>query len=245
MRRTLGAVIILACAATASAQTQNIQTTRGGTPSNSVFSIGPRISNFSTDVRESITPMKTGRQSSFGVVGDYRKGQFVLDFTYDHDRQNGISIASLIVDTSDYSRNRGEVTVGFAAAPFLDLQGGVRIDSTRVGGIVVLGNPVSTDLSVDHQALTAGIRIHSDGDPLGFFVTGRGFIGTAKVDFGFGQNDTDTSGYRGEAGLSIRLGESAWSVQPGYEFDHFETKNYAIRMNTNRLFLNFVYRRGI
>ncbi|HEY3054641.1 MAG TPA: hypothetical protein VGK31_01785 [Thermoanaerobaculia bacterium] len=245
MRRALF-LLIVCFAAAANAQIQTINTTRSGGPAGSgVFSFGPRISNYSTDVRETLTPLKTGRQSSFGAVGDYRNGLFVLDFMYDHDPENGISIASLIVDTGNYSRDRGEVAVGFAATPFLDLQGGLRIDSARVGGIAVFNNPVSTDLNIDHQALTAGIRFHTEPRPVGFFVLGRGFIGTAKLDVGTGDLDTDTSGYRGQAGLNIRIGESAWAVQPGYEYDHFETKNYGVRMNTNRFFLNFVYRSGM
>jgi hypothetical protein len=132
--------------------------------------------------------------------------------------------------------------VGFAAAPFLDLQGGVRIDSTRIGGVVILGNPVATDMNIDHQALTAGIRFHTEPNPVGFFLVGRGLIGSAKLDFGEGNVDTDTTGYRGEAGLNIRIGDSMWAVQPGYEYDHFETKDFGVRMNTNRFFLNFVYR---
>jgi hypothetical protein len=159
-RRTLF-LLIVCFAAVADAQIQTINTTRSGGPADSgVFSFGPRVSNDSTDVRETVTPLKTGRQSAFGAVGDYRNGAFVLDFTYDHDPENGISIASLIVDTGNYSRDRGEVTVGFAATPFLDLQGGLRIDSARVGGIAVFNNPVSTDLNIDHHGLTAGIRFH-------------------------------------------------------------------------------------
>jgi hypothetical protein len=244
MRTTLLAVIGIICAAAAGAQTQNIQTTRSGYGNSGVFTIGPRLSNYSTDIREELTPLKTGRQSSFGLVGDYRNGAFVLDFLYDHDPSNGISIVDLILDTGSYSRDRGELTVGFAAAPFLDLQGGVRFDSTRIGGVVVVGFPISPDVSIDNEALTGGVKFHSDSVPLGFFVTARVFIGSAKVDFGLGNNNTDTSGYRGEAGLNIRLGESAWSLQPGYEYDHFETNDFGIRMNTNRLFLNFVHRSG-
>ncbi|HEX9164200.1 MAG TPA: hypothetical protein VF980_21030 [Thermoanaerobaculia bacterium] len=241
MRSSFVALIAVACAAAAFAQEQEIRTTPGNSNSG-VFTIGPRLSNYSTDVRAEVLPVRTGRQASFGVVGDYRLGAFVLDFMYDHDPENGISVTDLIVDTGNYSRDRGEVTVGFAAAPFLDLQGGVRLDQTRVGGIVVFGNPISTDLNIDHQALTGGIRLHTEGAPVGFFVVARGFIGSAKLDFGAGNLNTDTSGYRGEAGLSIRLGESLWAVQPGYEYDHFETKDFGVRMNTNRLFLNFVYR---
>src|SRR6478672_9298168 len=248
MRTTLLAAITILCAAAASAQTDNIQSFQPNRSnsgySHGVFTIGPRLSNYSTDIRESV-PLRTGRQSSFGVVGDYRNGNFVLDFMYDHDPENGISVVDLIVDTGNYSRDRGEVTVGFAAAPFLDLQGGVRIDSTRVGGVVVVGFPVATDLNIDHQALIGGVRSHTDGVPLGFFATARVFAGSAKVDFGLGNHSTDTTGYRGEAGLQIHIGDSPWSIQPGYEYDHFETHDFGIRMNTNRLFLNFVYRTGL
>ena len=242
MRTTLLAVISILSTAALCAQTQNIQTTRSSYGSGGIFTIGPRLTNYSTDILESPASLKTGRQSSFGLVGDYRNGQFVIDFLYDHDSSHGVSIVDLIVDTGDYSRDHGEVTVGFAAAPFLDLQGGVRMESTRIGGIVIIGFPVSTDLNIDHQALTGGVRFHSDAIPLGFFVTARAFLGSAKVDFGLGNNSTDTSGYRAEAGLNIHIGESAWSVQPGYEYDHFETKDFGIRLNTNRLFLNFVHR---
>ncbi len=241
MRRSVLVLFALACATTASAQSL-ITTTRQSRSTEGVFEIGPRVSNYSTDVREQITPLRTGRQSSFGLVGNYRNGSFMLDFLFDHDPENGISISSLIVDTGNYSRNHGEVAVGFAPAPWIDLLGGVRIDETRIGGVVILGNPVSTDLSIDHQALTAGIRFHSGARPIGFFVQGRGFIGSAKLDFGEGDVDTDSSGYRGEAGLKIGIGDSAWTAQPGFEYDHFETKSRGVRMNTNRFFLNFVYR---
>src|SRR6266545_1855584 len=77
MRRTLFTLLIVCFAASANAQIQNINTTRSGGPTTSgIFSFGPRVSNYSTDVRETLTPLKTGRQSSFGVVGDYRNGAF-------------------------------------------------------------------------------------------------------------------------------------------------------------------------
>ena len=241
MRLTLIAMLL---ASSLSAQT-NIHTTPAHHASNSGFTIGPRISNYATDVR-TLTPLDTGRQSSFGVVGDYRTGVFVLDFMYDHDPENGINVSDLLIDTSAYSRDRGEATVGFAVTPFLDLQGGVRFDQMRVGGVGFIGIPLASDTDIDHNALTAGLKFHTGGDPVGFFLTARGFFGSAKVDFGgvTGNNNTDTNGYRGDAGLNIRIGQSAWSVQPGFEYDHFETKNFGIRMDTNRFFLNFIFRTG-
>jgi hypothetical protein len=242
-RIAISAALILCCLP---AFGQQMITTRSSRyNSSSTFSIGPRISNYSTDIENGPGTIKTGRQSSFGLVGDFRTGSLILDFVYDHDPQNGFSITDIIVDTGNYQRDRGEGTIGFAVAPVLDLQGGFRVDSTRVGGASVFGNPFLTDLSIDHQALTAGVRIHSDDrQPVAFYVLGRGYIGSAKFDIRGLHVNTDTSGYRGEAGLNIRIGDSAWSVVPGIEYEHIETKDYKIQLNTNRAFLNVVFRTG-
>jgi hypothetical protein len=56
--------------------------------------------------------------------------------------------------------------------------------------------------------------------------------------------NSDSSGFRAEGGLKIRIGESNWSIVPGVEYDHIETKDFDLRLNTNRFFLNFVYRAG-
>jgi|GEM_PF-1375178 len=205
------------------------------------FEIGPRISNYSTHLDTDLLSLRTGRVSSYGLVGDYRNGAFVIDWLYDHDPQNGISLVDVVLDTGDYTRDRGEVTIGFAVLPILDLQGGVRLDQVRLGGIEFFGNPIATDLNIDHQAITAGVRFHSATNrPAGFYLLGRGMIGTAKFREGLDQ-DADTTGYRGEAGIPIRLGESNWFLVPGAEYEHLEAKDAGWRMNTNRVFLNFVY----
>lgn len=205
------------------------------------FEIGPRISNYSTHLDTDLLSLRTGRVSSYGLVGDYRNGAFVVDWLYEHDPQEGISPIAFIVDTGDYTRDRGELTVGFAVLPALDLQGGVRLDQIRIGGIEFFGNPIASDLKIDHQALTAGVRFHSETNrPAGFYLLARGMIGTAKFRDGLDQ-DVDTTGYRGEAGIPIRLGQSKWFVVPGAEYEHLEGKDVGWRMNTNRVFLNFVY----
>ena len=212
---------------------------------NSTFSIGPRVSSYSTDIDGgSPGTIKTGRQSSFGLVGNYRAGKFVLDFSYDHDPSNGIRLTDIIVDVGDYQRDRGEATVGLALAPVLDIEGGLRIESIRVGGFSFFGSNFGSDLNFDHQAITVGLNLHSDpSQPLGFHVKGRGYVGSAKFDDALGTNvNTDTSGWRGEAGLDIRIGETNWWVTPGVEYEHLETKDYDLRFNTNRFFLNFVFR---
>ena len=246
MQRTLMALITIACAVAANAQTMNIQTTRNRSYGGSSFSIGPRLSSYSTDFEGDLDSFKTGRQSAFGLVGDYRSGQFVLDFSFDHDPENGIRLTDIVLDVGEYSRDRGEATAGFAVAPFLDLQGGIRFDTIRVGGASFLGVNFGDTLDIDHQALTAGARIHSgDGEPVGFYLLGRGYIGSAKFDIIGDDVDTDTSGFRAEGGISIRLGQSNWSVVPGLEYEHLETDDFDVRLNTNRFFLNFVYRTGM
>lgn len=250
MNRFLIAAAIVACASVAHAQTQNIQniqTGRGSSyGSNGELSIGPRISSYSTDVDGGLATLKTGRQSSFGVVGEYRNGQLVLDFNYDHDPENGIRLTDLLFDVGNYARDRGEFTVGYAIAPVVDLQGGVRWDTIRIGGASIFGTTFLSDLNLDNQALTAGLKLHTgDGQPVGFYVLGRGYLGSAKFDIQGAHVNTDTTGYRGEAGVSIRLGQTAWHIVPGVEYEHLETKDYNLRLNSNRAFLNFVYRSGM
>ena len=215
------------------------------TQAQSSFSIGPRVSSYSTDLDGGINTIKTGRQSSYGLVGDFRTGVFVFDYSYDHDPQNGISVVDLLVDTGDYTRDRGEVTVGYAALPFLDLQGGARVESFRVGGVSIIGNPFLTDMSFDHQAIVFGVKLHSPNRrPFGMYGLARGYVGSAKIDQSGFRTDSDTSGFRFEGGFAIPLGESSWSVTPGYEYEHIETKDFGIRLNTNRFILAFVYTNG-
>lgn len=208
------------------------------------FSIGPGISNYSTEVK-SIASTDTGRQVAFGLAGDYRSGAFVLDYLWDHDPENGISITDILVDTGNYSRNRGEVTVGFNLGNFLDLQGGLRLDSYRIGGASFLGTSVASELDIEHQAIVAGIRVHTDErQPVAFYALGRGLLGNAKLDFGnvVGDNES-TTGFRVEAGIPIRLGQSNWRIVPGVELEHLETQDDNIEIDTNRVFVNFLFRR--
>jgi hypothetical protein len=203
--------------------------------------IGPRVSNYSTKMDTPFLTLDTGRVSSFGIVGGYRSGAFVMDWNYDHDTQNGVSLIDVIIDTGDYTRDRGEVTIGYAIAPFLDLQGGVHLDQVRVGGVSFFGNPLATDFDVDHQALVGGVRFHSAASaPAGFYVTARGLIGTAKLRDVLDQT-VDTTGYRAEVGIPIRLGQSNWYLTPGAEYEHVKAQDNQWTMKTNRVFLSFVY----
>jgi len=208
------------------------------------FEIGPRVSNYSTDLDSGLTRLKTGRVSAYGLVGSYRTGSLVFDWMYDHDPQNGINLTDIVLDVGDYERDRGEVTVGFRILPSLDLQGGVRFDQVRIGGVSFFGNGIGIDFDVDHQAIVGGVKFHTaTNGPAGFYLLGRAMVGDAKFRNGIAADDEDasTTGYRAEAGIPIRLGESNWSIVPGAEYEHWEANDVSFRMNTNRVFLNFVY----
>jgi hypothetical protein len=229
---TLFAAALLVAATTASAQ--------------SVFSIGPRISNYSTRIEgDPATTLRTGRQTAFGLVGGYRNGKFDLDFSYDRDSSNGTNLTDIFIDADDYQRNRGELAIGYAVLPMLDLQGGVRIEEIRFGGFSLFGNPIGSDLTMDHQALVAGVKLHSTTmNPAGFYFIARGLVGTAKFDDN-ADTQKDTSGWRAEVGVPIALGSSNWHLVPGAEYEKFDTKNFGlgqkIRLDSNRVFLNFVF----
>ena len=231
--RLLSASLLLLGATAASAQ--------------SVFSIGPRISNYSTRVEgDPATTLRTGRQTAFGLVGDYRNGNFDLDFTYDRDSSNGASITDIFIDADDYERNRGELALGYAILPMLDIQGGVRYEEIRFGGFTIFANPFLTDMTMTHQALVAGIKLHSTTmNPAGFYLIARGLVGTAKFDDN-ADTQKDTSGWRAEVGIPIALGSSNWHLVPGAEYEKFDTKSFGlgqkVRLDSNRVFLNFVFR---
>lgn len=237
MRRTaLFFLVLLTCAAASAQSTIPRARTGGGTGVPGTFSIGGRYSNHSTTVDMGLATIETGRQGSLGIVGGYRAGQFVLDFMADKDPENGIDISDIIpVNFGAYERTRGEVTVGWAPLPILDLQGGVRLDQ-----ITLSGNFAFFDGDeFDHQALVAGIQLHSpDGSPVVVYGLARGLFGTA--DLGNGA-DTETTGYRVEGGVSIPLGQSKWTITPALEYEVLDTENDFMRLTSNRFLLNVVY----
>ena len=210
------------------------------------FMIGPRYSNYATTIDDIGSPsLKTGRQNAIGLVGGYRTGSFVLDFQYDSDSGNGIGISNLIADFGDYSRTRGEVTVGVSPIPGFDIHAGGRWESLRIGGATIFGNPVSTDLNVDHQAIVVGARAQTASwRPFGWYLLGRGYLGSAKFDRAGFRVNSDTSGYRAETAVPVALGDSAWFVVPGLEFERMRTQDSAVRWTTNRFFINFLHSSG-
>lgn len=245
IKRTLLCLTLLAATASLSAQTQQITTSTDGGRSNSGFAIGPRYSNYSTDVDLFPTSFSSGRQHAFGLAGDYRSGNgFNLDFFYDHDPENGIDVTDILpIELGHFSRNRGEVALGWSLAPQIDIQGGVRLDSISVGGRA-LGTSVFDGVDVDHQALLGGIKLHTANDPrnVGAYILARGYLGTADFNNAFGYPDQeDSSGYRGEIGVSIPLGETNWHVVPAFEIERIDTKNDTLRLDTNRVIVNFMY----
>jgi hypothetical protein len=213
--------------------------------SHSTFSIGPRVSSFSTDVDgEAGYSVKTGRENAFGIVGDYRTGRFMLDFSWDTDSSEGLNFTTVFIDVSDYQHQRGEFAGGYAVTPFLDLQAGFRDESYQIGGFSFLGSSFGSNLNFDHQALIGGLHFHSDlRQQVVAHVKVRGYIGSAKFDNSLGQRiQTDTTGWLGEASADIRFGESNWYIVPGAEWDRVETSDYDLRFNTNRFLLSVLYR---
>lgn len=231
------ATLLLATAADAQQFTSS--SNEGGS-----FSIGPRYSNYSTDVDLGGATLETGRQHAFGLVGGYRSGAFVLDFLLDHDPENGIGIDDFLpFDLENYSRDRVEGTVGWSVLPMLDLQAGVRMDQITLGGLGFdSGFFDSNDL--EFQALTAGVNFHTPADrQVGFYALARFYAGTAKFEDD-ARGDDDATGWRAEAGVAIPIGESAWHIVPGIEKEHLELQEDFLDIDTNRFFVNFVFSTG-
>ncbi|HUP46295.1 MAG TPA: hypothetical protein VM779_12360 [Thermoanaerobaculia bacterium] len=242
MKKLMIVTVVLFVAATADAQWQ-IRTTPAivGAQDRTGFSIGPRYSNYSTDIDLVIFTIESGRQHAFGLVGEFRSGSFVLDFNWDHDPENGLQFTDLLpIDFARYERDRGEFTVGWAAHPILDLQAGFRIDTFSLGDFR-FGNDFFSGNDFDHSAILFGVAVHTPTRrPFGVYGKLRGFIGS--VDFGgsgFGVQ-LDSSGMRMEGGVEIPIGDSQWTAVPGIELERFEA-DPEVRVNTNRFFVNFVY----
>lgn len=210
-------------------------TDRGG------FSIGPRYSNYATDLDVGITTIESGRQHAFGLVGEYRSGVFVLDFNFDHDPENGLQFTDLLpIDFGRYERDRAEFTVGWSALPVLDLQAGFRTDSFSVGGVDLGGDFFSGD-DFDHSAIVFGVSVHTPTrTPFGVYGKARAFVGT--VDFGGSafEGQVDSEGVRLEGGVEIPIGDSNWHAVPGIEIERLEG-DPRVSVDTNRFFVNFVY----
>ncbi len=245
MKKLFAATILAAVAFAGSAEAQMLirrTPDAGGMAADRVgFSIGPRYSNYSTDVDMGFVTVESGRQHAFGLVGELRSGQFVLDFNWDHDPENGLQISDLLpIDIGGYERDRGEFTVGWAAAPILDIQGGFRVDTVTVGGGEFAGDFFSSE-DFDHSAILFGVNVHTpEKTPFGVYGKLRGFIGS--VDFGGRGFDAqeDSTGWRGEAGIEIPIGDSQWTAVPGIELERLEAEDRVV-METNRFFVNFVY----
>ena len=221
----------------------NINTTRGYgmTSDRSGFRIGPRYSNYATDVDIEIFTIESGRQHAFGLVGDYRSGAFVLDFNVDHDPENGLELSDLLpIEFGAYERTRGEFTVGWAAAPILDLQAGFRMDTFSVGG-VVFGGDLFDGEDFDHSAILGGVHVHTPTRvPFGLYGVARGYIGS--IDFGGRgvSGQADSTAVRLEGGVEIPIGETNWHAVPGLEYERIEA-DPDLKIETNRFFVNFVY----
>ncbi|HEX8154223.1 MAG TPA: hypothetical protein VF698_13905 [Thermoanaerobaculia bacterium] len=228
---------------TTAAQAQNFFTTTPSHSGDSIFTIGPRLSSYSTDVDLGPSTFETGRQTAFGLVGGYRSGAFVLDFNFDHDPEGGLDVIDLF-GFEDYSRDRFEAAVGWSALPVLDLQAGIRLDQISVGGF--FSSEVLDPDDVEFQGLAFGGTLHTPQNrPFGVYGTGRYYVGTAEfADSPRGRNEFDATGWRVEGGVSIPLGESNWSVVPGAEYEQLEIETGDFRLDTNRFFINFVWSSG-
>jgi hypothetical protein len=240
-KRLLAILFVLASAVSSRADLDPAPQDRRGEG----FSIGPRFSNYSTEVDIDVGGIDTGRENAFGVVGGYRSGQLVFDFQLDHDPENGISLIDLLpIDFSNYERDRFEATVGWAALPALDLQAGFRFDTLDLGRGFNFNSS-----SLEHSALAAGIHVHTpSNEPFGVYGLVRGYIGELQFqddddDFG-SRNEIDSTATRIEGGIILPIGESAWRVVPGVEFERIEAEDLGMTFETNRFFVNVVYTFG-
>jgi hypothetical protein len=208
------------------------------------LTLGGRYASYDTDLDAGLASLETGRASSVGFLATYRNG-LVLDAAIDHDFESGVTVGDFLpIDFADYSRDRVEAGVGYGVLPVLDVMAGVRHDDVNVGGDF-FGFDFFDDLNLEHQALWGGVSAHSQTiRPFGWYVTGRGYVGSAKFDVEGARVKSDTTGAKVEAGFPIPLGLSGWEVTPGFEYEQLETDDFGVELKTNRFFVAFSYTLG-
>lgn len=210
------------------------------------FTLGGRYSSYSTDFQTDLTSFETGREGGFGIAAAFRSGGLVVSGAYDRDSSGEFDVVFIPLDLAEYSRSRFEASVGYSVLPFLDLEGGVRLDDLELGGILFS----SADASFEHQAVTAGVTFHTPTiRPVGWYGTARAYLGTADISAGPISQEVDTTGYRLETGLQIPLGTSNWEIIPGAEWEVIETDEDELLtpdfdFESNRLFIMFAYTFG-
>ena len=206
------------------------------------FRIGGRYANYATAADIGLFTVDSGRQYSVGVLGSYRSGLFVLDFNWDHDAETGIDIGEFLpAESGAYSRDRGEITVGWSAWEYFDVQGGFRFDRFSITG-VSLGNEVLDPGDVENNMILGGIHVHTPAYyPWGAYGVLRGYFGSATFTSGGTNDEVDSSGWRMEGGQEIPLGNSNFRVIPGLEFEEVDVLP---RFNTftNRFFVTVQYK---
>jgi len=204
---------------------------------------GGRYSNYSTDLDIGTMTIDTGREGSIGAFVDYRTGMLVLKGEIDSDFE---SDARFDFDLdSQYSRNRFEFLAGYAALPFMDIEGGFRYDEISFDGFSFTGSG-SSDVDFNHQAVALGLHFHTtQTGKLGWYGLVRGYLGTIDSTDG---DDVDAGGYRAETAFVIPFGDSGWEVAPGFETERLDTDDIVdgegVRFNTDRFFIRFAFNWG-
>ena len=204
---------------------------------------GGRISSYSTDIDAAFFSLETGREMSIGLHGSYRNGMFVLNGQWDHDFEGGISVSDFLpFDAANYERDRIELAVGISPAEYIDLVGGFRLDEILIDSVSVVGFNFGD--AIDNQAILVGINFHSPErttSAVNWYALARAYFGTAEFDFNNLRVEEDSFGYRIEVGVPIAIGDTQWSITPGFEWESIETDEFDLQLDTNRFFLGFTY----
>ena len=206
------------------------------------FRLGARYANYATAADIGLFTVDSGRQYSLGVLGSYRAGVFVLDFNWDHDAETGVDIGDFLpADAGSYSRDRGEITVGWSAWEYFDIQGGFRFDRFDITG-VTLGNEVFEPGNVENNMILGGVHVHTPAYyPWGAYGVLRGYFGSATFTSGGFNEEIDSSAWRLEGGLEIPVGNSNLRVIPGLEFEEVDVQP-RFSTYTNRFFVTLQYK---
>ena len=201
---------------------------------------GLKLGAYSTEIDIGSSALDTDRANTFGLFYEWRNPHLVVRASADFDQEADASFTAGA--TSKFSRDRFEVLVGYPGTTFMDLEGGIRIDSFDATSFTIPGGSTGR-VGMDRQALVLGLHFHSQRDQrLAWYGIVRGYLGTMDIS---GVKDQDTSGYLVETGLPILFG-NGWAVTPGVELERISTDqvagdNTSLDFTTDRIFVSVSY----
>lgn len=192
-----------------------------------------RYSRSATNFASGLEQGDAGDGNSVGMVVGFQRQRFIGGFRYEHDFQGVFDLIarSFDLDSIGFSRDRYELTAGYAVTPAIAIEGGIRNERIVFNPALALQHFA---LSTEYGAILGGLRVQTPREQrVGF----EGSVHTYLGGSGWSREAmTDTRGYRAEAGFPIQSG--AARIVPGVAYEHLRTGPRQLELDAWRFFIS-------